>query len=340
MEIARRPAKTLRYVVTLALLGLAVHLLLPQLASLEHALDVLRGMSRSLVLLAIGAQIMSYVGSGYLLQSGVSLLKQRITIYQGILVTLAANSMGLLAGGTVTALAATFRWLHLLGVNNQAAALAGVMPLLFNNGLLLFLSCFGLVYLFAVHQLSAIELVGFVVIALVILSFLVGVSWGAQHRTRLISLAHYCGRRWALLWRRTYRADAVEEVIDQYYLVWQQLRTGAWYRPAVGALLNNGFDLLTLYILFIAAGYPLKPGLLIVGYGLPLLFGKIGLLPGGVGVIEGTMAVLFGGFGVPSAVLVIVVLSYRLCSFWLPTILGFTLIPFLQQLDSSTAHAQ
>ncbi|MCB0110393.1 MAG: hypothetical protein KDE53_30945 [Caldilineaceae bacterium] len=61
---------------------------------------------------------------------------------------MAANSMGLLAGGTVTALAATFRWLHLLGVNGQAAALAGVLPLLFNNGLLLFVSFFGLLYLY------------------------------------------------------------------------------------------------------------------------------------------------------------------------------------------------
>jgi uncharacterized membrane protein YbhN (UPF0104 family) len=74
----RRLTKIWRYVVTLVLLGLAVHLLLPQLASLEHALAVLRGMSRSLVRLAVGAQFTSYIGSGYLLQSGVSLLKQRI----------------------------------------------------------------------------------------------------------------------------------------------------------------------------------------------------------------------------------------------------------------------
>ncbi len=63
------------------LLGLPVHLLLPQLATLAHALAVLRGMSRPLVLPAISAQITSDIGSGYLLQSGVSLLKQRITIY-------------------------------------------------------------------------------------------------------------------------------------------------------------------------------------------------------------------------------------------------------------------
>jgi hypothetical protein len=67
---------------------------------------------------------------------------------------------------------------------------------------------------------------------------------------------------------------------------------------------------------------------LFVGYGLPLLFGKIGFLPGGLGIVEATMAVLYGGFGVPGAILVVVILAYRLLSFWIPTLLGFSLIPY------------
>lgn len=331
MGNGRRSTMRLRYVVTLVLLGLAVHLLVPQLASLEHAVAVLQGMSRSLVILAVGAQVVSYAGSGYLLQTGVGLLKQRITIGQGILVTLAANSMGLLAGGTVTALAATYRWLQLFGVNGQAAGLAGVVPLFFNNGLLLLVSFFGLIYLLVVHQLSIAEFFGFVVIALALLALLIGLRWAEHHRIRLITVVHHVGRRWAMLWRHTYQMKAVEAIVDQYYLAWQHLQTGAWYWPALGALLNNGFDLLTLYLLFMAAGYRIKPGLLVVGYGLPLLFGKIGLLPGGLGVIEGTMAALFAGFAVPNATLVVVILGYRLLSFWLPTLIGFAVIPLLQQ---------
>jgi len=61
------------------------------------------------------------------------------------------------------------------------------------------------------------------------------------------------------------------------------------------------------------------------------LFGKIGLLPGGLGLVEGTMAVLYGGFGIPNAVLVVVILAYRLLSFWIPTLLGFSLVPYLNR---------
>jgi hypothetical protein len=99
-------------------------------------------------------------------------------------------------------------------------------------------------------------------------------------------------------------------------------------KPLAGASVNIGFDMLTLYILFSALGHSISLSVLFVGYGLPLLFGKIGFLPGGLGIVEATMAVLYGGFGVPGAILVVVILAYRLLSFWIPTLLGFSLIPY------------
>ena len=43
--------------------------------------------------------------------------------------------------------------------------------------------------------------------------------------------------------------------------------------------------MLTLYLIFFAAGYPVSPAILLTGYGLPLLLGKAPLLPGGVGIV-------------------------------------------------------
>jgi len=78
----------------------------------------------------------------------------------------------------------------------------------------------------------------------------------------------------------------------------EMLGNGGWQRPLLGAVVNTGFDMLTLYFFFIAAGYPVGLGILVVGYGLPLLLGKIAfLLPGGIGVVESTMAALYTGLG-------------------------------------------
>jgi uncharacterized protein (TIRG00374 family) len=90
--------------------------------------------------------------------------------------------------------------------------------------------------------------------------------------------------------------------------------------------------MLTLYLVFIAAGHPVSPAVLLAGYGLPLLLGKAPLLPGGVGIVESTMVALYTSLGVPNAVAVVVVLIYRFFSFWLPSLVGFPLVPYLQHV--------
>ena len=103
---AKRTTKTIgaltassRYLVLLVLLGLAVHLVLPQLTSLEHSLQVIKTLVLWAVALAVGAQVLSYLGSGYLLREIVALTHQRFSIVNGIMITLASSSVGVVAGG-------------------------------------------------------------------------------------------------------------------------------------------------------------------------------------------------------------------------------------------------
>ena len=118
--------------------------------------------------------------------------------------------------------------------------------------------------------------------------------------------------------------------MNQFVLAWHSLRNGHWLRPVLGAIANIGFDMLTLYFLFIAAGNNVNLGILFAGYGLPFILGKIAfMLPGGVGVIEGSMVALYTSLQVPNAVSVVVILGYRLFSFWLPALVGFAAAAYL-----------
>jgi glycosyltransferase 2 family protein len=324
-------SKSISPISTLLLLGLGIYLLAPQLASLESSLKVIRQMSPIFIALAFGIQVASYWGSGYLMQASVGIAKQQITIFQGALVTLAANSISLLAGGSVTALAMTIRWIRRLRVNGEGASLAGTLPYVFNNLVLLVLSLFGLVYLLIIHQLSGLQAVFFAAIALLFLSIFVVVAWALRNRAQLTRITHSIGHRWAAFRHRTYKPKRTESAIEQQFDAWRHLRAGGWMKPLTGASLNIGLDMLTLYILFSASGHSISLGALFVGYGLPLLFGKVGFLPGGLGVVEGTMAVLYRGFGIPNEISVVVILAYRLLSFWLPTLLGFSLVPYLNK---------
>jgi uncharacterized membrane protein YbhN (UPF0104 family) len=44
------------------------------------------------------------------------------------------------------------------------------------------------------------------------------------------------------------------------------------------------------------------------------------------------MAALYTGLGVPGSIAVVVVLSHRVFSFWIPTLIGFTIVFYLQRI--------
>lgn len=334
--IPKRTGKTARTLLFLVLLGLAVHLLLPQIATLEHSLQVIKGMTWWAVALAAGAQVLSYLGSGVLLRAIVAMTGDRLSVVRGTLITAASYSVGLVAGGMVGIGAATYRWVRGSGISTEGALLAGWLPNLFNTVALILASFLGMIYLLIVHDLTTPQILSFGLIVLVLGSLAGVVVWGMHRRPQLTRLAQRLASRWTRFRRRPYEPTATEEAVGRLFSAWDMLRVGGWRGPALGAALNVIFDMLTLYAIFVAADYAVSVGVLLAGYGLPLLLAKVTILPGSVGIVEGSMAALYASLGVPNTVTVVVILSYRFLSFWLPSLVGFPLVPVLQR---ATGHA-
>jgi uncharacterized protein (TIRG00374 family) len=321
-----------RYLLPLILLGLAVHLILPQITTLEHSYQVIKGMLPWAIALAIAAQAISYLGSGYLLKALVDISGNRLSVWRGTLITLAGASFGMVAGGMVGSAAAIYRWMQKEQVKPEAATLAGTIPGLFNNIVLVTVSLVGLVHLLLVHQLTRLQGISFAVILAVLLGLIGMLVWGLRERDSLRTWTERLARRWSKFRRQEYQPEKTDSWLAGLFNAADLLLAGGWRGPLLGSALNVAFDMLTLYFLFIAAGHRVSLGVLLTGYGLPLLLGKMAfMVPGGVGVIESTMASLYSGLGVPNAVTVVVVLVYRILSFWLPLLLGFPLILVLQR---------
>jgi uncharacterized membrane protein YbhN (UPF0104 family) len=338
MNESLRPARRwLRDLLTLLLAGLAVHLILPQIATFEHSLQVIRGMAWWAVVLAAVAQVLSYLGSGVLLQAIAAVTGDRLSVVRGTLITAASYSIGLVAGGMVGSGAATYRWVHGSDVGAEGALLASWLPALVYDAALLFVSIFGLLYLLLVHELTTLQALSFGLILLLLSLLAATIAWGVRHRPWLISLAQRVAGRWAALRRRPYDPAPTQASVGRLFDAWDRLDNGGWRGPVLGAALNTAFDMLTLYLVFIAAGYRVSPAIVLAGYGLPLLLGRAPLLPGGVGIVETTMAALYTSIGVPNAVAVVVVLIYRFLSFWLPSLVGFPLVPVLQRIAGHAA---
>ena len=244
-EDARSPShpqltvRVRRYLFQLLILGLAVHLLLPQLSTLQHMGQVIRGMALWAVGLAAAAQVASYVGSGYLLKSIVSLFGQRLSIARGMVITLAAFSIGLVAGGVVGTIAASYRWIDGSGVSSEGAGLAAwLQNLFFNNAALACVSLFVLLHLLLAHELSTGEAMGFGFV-LILLGLVGGVFlWGLKRPEKLSALWARLSRRWSSLRRRPYDPEKSQAGLSRLFAAWNALRSGGWFGPVAGAFMN------------------------------------------------------------------------------------------------------
>ncbi len=324
-----------RYLVILLILGIAVHFFLPQLTSFENYLTLFRKMTWWAVLLSVISQAMSYLGSGYILHSILASNQQKLSVFRGVLIALASASIGLVAGGWVGAAAATYGWIHRENQNDSLATLAGTLPAMLNNMILTVVAALGVVYLLLIHDLTQVQLMGFGIVLFVICLIILGCISALRYPEKLIRIALIVSRYWAKLSRKSYRPQGLVAGIRQFVLAWHSLGNGNWKKPLFGAAVNIGFDILTLFFMFIAVGYPVNLGVLFAGYGLPFILGKLAFMfPGGVGVMEGGMVAMYKNLQVPTHIGVVVILGYRLLSFWIPSLLGFISIFYLDRSAS------
>lgn len=320
-----------RYIVPLTIIVLAIIFFLPRITALGNYLLVIREMSKIIVFFAAVAKVCSFLANGYLLKELVKFENAHISILRGSLIINAAGSVGLVAGGWLSAAAATYFWVSKNNDVTEGAVLAGVMPQALNNIILALLSALGMIYLLVNHQqLSHAQIIIYSVIF-----FFVGLSvflifFGIRHEKAVMKIVLNIASFVMRLFHRPYEEEKIRNVVSNILSNLRLLSNRGWIKPTIGAVLFVVFDILVLYLFFLAADYPVKIGVMISGYSLALLLGRGAFfLPGGIGLIESSMIAFYSTLGVPGSVSIAVVLSYRLISFWIPSILGFPTMAWL-----------
>lgn len=323
--------KFFRYLLPLIFIGLAAVILLNKISTLENTVSVLRSMPVWLVGMAIIAQVCSYLSSGYLLKVIVNSGRFLLSVGRGTLIYMAAASIGL-AGGWISSAATTYYWVSKDDDISGEAVLAGVLPSLYNSVVLISVTIIGMVYLLFNHDLSRTQIDVYCFILVITVVGILIIFYGLQHREKVERLILGIAKKLIRFLKRNYDLSVIHNKIDQFYNGMKQLSNRGWIKLGFGPTMNIVFDMLTLYLFFIAAGYFVKPSVLIAGYSLAFLLGRGAFfIPGGAGVIEGGMVAIYTSLGVPSDINVVVVLGYRFVSFWLPSLLGFGAMFYLQR---------
>ena len=346
-----RRTTLLRSAVYLASIGLALHLILPQIPGIERSLVLISDSSGSLLaaaFLTIFASQMCYAELlGRSAGAAVGVVpwakRRRVGLGRWFLLRLTLTEHGasrLLPGGGSSAAAVTYTGLRSRGLKPAriGLAVATISVLVYGTLGVIFLA--SLLYLTLDHALgwattTAALVVLLLMLCLVFLGYLAYRRPLAARRTMagfFYALGRLFRRRWSHKRTEVWAARIVVNIKWEMRALREQLlgHPVAALKLGVLALGYWGFDALCLLVIFVAFGVYANPVELLVAYGVATTFGSLPLAPGGLGVFEATMLATLAllGVGYEAA---IPVLGYRLFNFWLPIPLALIFYPTLQR---------
>lgn len=102
---------------------------------------------------------------------------------------------------------------------------------------------------------------------------------------------------------------AFEDLHVNYKLIsqdWQALK-----RPFFWALMANFWEIMAVYVVYVAFGHFVNFGAVIIAYAVANFAGLVSVLPGGIGVYEGLMTLVLVATGIPSRLSLPVTVMYR-----------------------------
>jgi uncharacterized protein (TIRG00374 family) len=290
-------------------------------------------MPAAIVAASAAAQVCSYIGSGYLIKAILHRMNVGLSVFRGVLITMAAASLGLVAGGWAASAAATFYWVSKDYDVSEEALLAGILPSVYNTAVLIAVTFVGMAHLMFNHEFNGIQFAVYGLIITAIALYVILVFYGLRHRSKVENVAIKITEKLSRFRKSGFNPDEISSKIEDLYKGIDLLGSEGWIKLGMGSIFNILFDMLTLYMFFKASGYSISLSILTAGYSIAFLMGRGAFfVPGGIGVIEGGMAAIYINLGVPNDISIVSVLGYRFVSFWLPSILGFLSMIYLQRI--------
>jgi uncharacterized membrane protein YbhN (UPF0104 family) len=309
-------------------IGLALHVVLPQVPGIERSLRLVAGSSHLLVGAAFLAELASELCYAELLGRSVAATNARRPggWFMLRLTVIGYGTAHVLPGGGAAAATVTYDVLRGRGYEpaKVGVALAVVSVLVYSALGVLFSG--SLTYVILDRDLGPAG----TAVSILLLAAIVGMALGAYTVHRRPTLARRAVQRgWRLAGRllggrlplgaRAWLLRFVSRLGEELRVTRRQLTvhpTGASKLAAL-ALGYWAFDALCLILMFTALGVVADPLVLLVAYGAATTLATIPLTPGGIGVFEATMLATLALLGVGSEA-AIAILGYRLFNFWLP----------------------
>jgi glycosyltransferase 2 family protein len=320
-------------------IGLALHLVLPQIAGIGRSLRLIAGASHLLVLAAFVAEVASELSYAELLGRSIGTTSFR-RLGRWFMLRLTVTGYGVahvVPGGGAAAASVTYGVLRRKGFEPERVGLGLAVVTVLVYGALAALFSGSLIYMLVDRDLGPVGTVAVVILLALIVSAVLG-AYAAYRRPTLARnmverVIHLAERKHVRLRRKTEARSArlVSRLGEELRAARRQLAGRSAGAPKLAALALGYwvFDALCLILMFAALDVAADPLVLLVAYGVATTVAAIPLTPGGIGVFEATMLATLALMGVGSEA-AIPILGYRLFNFWLPIPLAAVFYPTLR----------
>lgn len=288
-----------RPVVTIVLLGFAVHVLLPQVGEIRQGLEALRTGRWPFLLLAVLGTGLSYVAGAWMVRSSVDRPPPWTRTLE---VQVAAGAASVLTPMGVGWVAVNEGFLRRQGVDHGTARAATALNM----------------------ALTVISHVGLLLLTLPLLPTLTLPTISPPQRRVFVDvavgLAVLLGVALWIPWTRRRVIDVVRPALEAVPAVLGDPARSL--RMVAGAVATNLAYALALYGSVAAFGDAPVPLAIVVVYLLAATVAAIAPTPGGLGAMETALVAALTRAAVPGGQAVAGTLAFRLASFWLPLAIG------------------
>lgn len=312
------------FVVVILFLGIAVVAI--SFSELETILQTLQKAHLAFFILAILVQLIWFISSARMYQSIYHLLGVHETVPVLARIATAANFINVVAptagvGGIALFAAEARRRGHPPGKVTVAAALF----LLLDQAAFLVILALGLIVLVRRNDLDASEISASVFLLGIAITYASVLYLGYRSEQKLGNLlakiASTVNRVVRFFRRENYLSEArahefAHEIAEGFSGLTE--RPSSLVRPVLWGILDKGLLMLVLVFSFLSFEVPFSAGTIIAGFSIAYLFLIVSPTPSGIGIVEGLMPLALTSLNVNWSQAVVITLTYRTVTFWIP----------------------
>jgi uncharacterized protein (TIRG00374 family) len=320
----------MRKFLVMLVLFLGVVFVIVSFSELEQTLATLRKGNLWYILLAIGIQIGWFFLVGITYRSIYRLLGMRESILHLTRVAAASTFVNyVMPSAGVSGMAVFVNSAKRDGHHTGKITLAAALFVLFDQAAFLAILALGIIVLIRRNDLDASQITAslflFAIASLLAFTLYLGSRSAELMGNFLARLARIVNAVLRPFIRRDYlREERAHEFAHEMAEGLTSLpdRPRGLLKPLFLALLNKGLMVCIMLCSFLAFQVPYSPGTIVGGYAIGYLFMIVSPTPAGIGVVEGVLPLALRSLRVVWSQAVVITLTYRAMTFWMPLAVG------------------